>query len=57
MHAQLIWKFVNCSRQFLEAYWSGLIGKAAAWAVKKQKQHCAVSERAMVAVENVNTQI
>ena len=42
---------------FLEAYQSGLMGKAAAWAVKKQKQHRAVSERAMVAMENVNTNI
>jgi hypothetical protein len=34
----------------------GLVtGKAAAWAVKKQKQHHVVSERAMVAMENVNT--
>jgi hypothetical protein len=52
---EVIWQFINCSGQFVEAYWSGLTGKAAAWAVKKQKQHCGVSERAMVAMENVNT--
>ena len=45
--------FINRSGRFLEAYRSGLTGKAAAWAVKKQKQHRAVSERAMVAMENV----
>ena len=39
----------------VEAYRSGLMGKAAAWAEKKQKQHRAVSERAMVAMENINT--
>jgi hypothetical protein len=37
--------FINHSGWFVEAYQSGLTGKAAAWAVKKQKQHCAVSER------------
>ena len=47
--------FINSSGQFVETYRSGLTGKAAAWAVKKQKQHRAVSERAMVAMENVNT--
>ena len=47
--------FINSSRRFVEAYRSGPTGKAAAWAVKKQKQHRAVSERAMVAMENVNT--
>ena len=54
---EVIRRFINRSRRFVEAYRSGLTRKAAAWAVKKQKQHCAVSERAMVAVENVNTQI
>ena len=39
----------------MKAYRSGLTGKAAVWAVKMQKQHCVVSERAMVAMENVNT--
>jgi len=47
--------FINCSRWFVKTYRSSLTGKAAAWAVKKQKQHRAVSERAMVAMENVNT--
>ena len=45
---EVIWRF-------LEAYRSGLMGRAAAWAVKKQKQHRTVLERAMVAMENVNT--
>jgi uncharacterized membrane protein len=46
--------FINRSAWFVEASWSGLTRKAAAWAVKKQKQHRAMSERAMVAMENVN---
>ena len=52
---EVIRRFINCSGQFMEAYQAGLTGKAAAWAVKKQKQHCTVPERAMVAMENVNT--
>ena len=52
---EVIRRFINRSRWFVEAYRSGLTGKAAAWAVKKQKQHRAVSERAMVAMENINT--
>jgi hypothetical protein len=51
---EVIWQFINRSGRFMEAYRSGLTGQAAACAVKKQKQHCAVSERAMVAMENVN---
>ena len=54
---EVIRRFINRSGRFLEAYRSGLTGKAAAWAVKKQKQHRVVSERAMVAMENVNTHI
>ena len=52
---EVIRRFINRSGRFVEAYRSGLTGKATAWAVKKQKQHRAVSERAMVAMENVNT--
>ena len=52
---EVIRRFINRSGRFLEAYRSGLTGKAAAWAVKRQKQHRSVSERAMVAMENVNT--
>ena len=33
------------------------MGKAAAWDVKKQRQHHAVSDWAMVVMENVNTNI
>ena len=52
---EVIQRFINRSRRFVEAYRSGLTRKAAAWAVKKQKQHRVVSERAMVAMENINT--
>jgi hypothetical protein len=36
------------------AYWQGLTGKAAEWAVKKQRSHRAVSERARVAIESLH---
>ena len=56
-HASLppdaLWAFDM--KWFMEAYQAGLTGKAATWAVKKQKQHCMVLERDMVAMENVNT--
>jgi len=35
----------------MDAYCNGLTGKAAEWAVKKQKSHCTVSEAAMAAME------
>src|SRR5271155_1999976 len=54
---EVIQRFINHSGWFVEAYRSGLTGKAAAWAVKKKQQHHAVSERAVVAMENVNTHL
>jgi hypothetical protein len=35
--------FINRSWQFMSAYHMGLTGKAASWAMQKQKQHCQVS--------------
>ncbi len=35
----------------MDAYCNGLTGKAAEWAVKKQKSHHTVSEAAMAAME------
>jgi hypothetical protein len=37
----------------MDAYRKGLSGKAAAWAVKKQKGHCAVSQRAYMQLEAI----
>jgi hypothetical protein len=28
---EVIWWFINCSGQFVKAYWSGLTGKIATW--------------------------
>ena len=37
----------------MSAYWLGLTGKAAKWAVRKQRQHRQVSQRAMMAIDAV----
>jgi len=50
---EVIRRFINCSWWFMSAYRMGLTGKAAEWAVKKQKQHCQVSHRAMMSIEAV----
>uniref|UniRef100_A0A0W0FNV9 Tc1-like transposase DDE domain-containing protein n=1 Tax=Moniliophthora roreri TaxID=221103 RepID=A0A0W0FNV9_MONRR len=50
---EVIWRFVNWSWRFMDAYWKGLTGKAAAWAVKKQRGHCTVSASAYMALEAV----
>ena len=49
--AEVIRNFINRSWRFIDAYKKGLIGEAAAWIVRKQKSHRAVSERAMKALE------
>ncbi|KIJ96383.1 hypothetical protein K443DRAFT_107370, partial [Laccaria amethystina LaAM-08-1] len=41
------WRFINCSWQFMDAYQVPLSGKAAAWAVHKQKDHPTVSQSMM----------
>ncbi|KAG2073340.1 hypothetical protein BDR04DRAFT_938267, partial [Suillus decipiens] len=50
---EVIRRFINRSYRFLSAYRLGLTGKAAEWAVRKQKQHRAVSQQAMMAIEAV----
>jgi len=50
---EVICRFINRSWRFMSAYCLGLTGYAAAWAVKKQKQHRQVSQRAMMSVEAV----
>ena len=50
-------RFINCSWQFMSAYHLGLTGKAAIWAVRRQKQHHKVSQSAMMSINAVlNTQ-
>jgi hypothetical protein len=46
---KVICQFINRSWRFMDAYQQGLTGEAAAWAVCKQKGHCAVLETAMQA--------
>ncbi|PBK82288.1 hypothetical protein ARMGADRAFT_1048655 [Armillaria gallica] len=48
---ETIWQFINRSWRFMSAYQRGLTGGAAEWAVTQQKQHCAVSNRAMMLIE------
>jgi hypothetical protein len=50
---EVIQRFINRSWRFMSAYRLGLTGHAAAWAVKKQKQHRQVSQRAMMSIEAV----
>ncbi|KAL4255827.1 hypothetical protein AB1N83_013423 [Pleurotus pulmonarius] len=49
----VIRRFANHSWRFMDAYRKGLSGNAAAWAVKKQKGHQTVSQRAMLSIEAV----
>ena len=48
---EVIRRFINRSWRFMSAYRTGLTGKAAAWAVKKQRSHRSVPERARLAIE------
>lgn len=50
---EVIRRFINRSWRFMSAYRLGLTGKAAEWAVKKQKQHRQVSQTAMMSIEAV----
>ena len=45
---QVIQRFINWAWCFMSAYCVGLIGKAVAWAVRKQKGHQSVSQSAMM---------
>ncbi|KAF9254123.1 hypothetical protein L218DRAFT_1055222, partial [Marasmius fiardii PR-910] len=51
--AEVIQKFINHSFRFMSAYRSGLTGKAAEWAVWKQRGYQAVSRAAMMNIEAV----
>ena len=52
---EVIRHFINRSWRFMSAYRLGLTGKAAEWAVRKQKQHRQVSQAAMMSIEAVLT--
>ena len=52
---EVIHRFINRSWCFMSAYWLGLTGKAADWAVHEQKQHHSVSQAAMMALESILT--
>ena len=47
----VIWRFINQSWRFVDAYKKGLTGEAAAWVVCKQKSHTSVSQLAMQALK------
>ena len=49
-------RFINQSWHFRSTYQLGLTGRAAEWAVHKQKQHQSVSRAAMVALEYILVQ-
>jgi len=48
---EVIQRFINRSWRFISAYRKGLTGAAAAWAVRKQKQHQAINQRVMMAID------
>jgi hypothetical protein len=50
---EVIRRFINRSWHFMSAYRMGLTGKAAEWAVRKQRQHRAVSRSAMMVIDAV----
>jgi hypothetical protein len=50
---EVIRRFVNRAWRFMSAYRLGLKGKAAAWAVRKQKGHRTCSQSAMMHLEAV----
>jgi hypothetical protein len=49
----VIRRFFNRTWRFMDAYRRGLTGKAAAWAVQKQKSHRRVGQQAMSSIEAV----
>jgi len=48
---EVIQRFINRSWRFMSAYHRGLTGAAAAWAVRKQKQHRAINQSVMMAID------
>lgn len=52
----VIRRFINRAWRFMSAYRLGLKGKVAAWAVRKQKGHRAVSQCAMMHLDAITNQ-
>ena len=50
---EVIRRFFNRSWRFMDAYQRGLTGRAAEWAVQKQKSHRRVGPQAMMSVDAV----
>ncbi len=50
---EVICRFFNRSWRFMDAYRRGLTGKAAEWAVRKQKSHRRVGQNAMRSIEAI----
>ena len=55
LESESVRRFINRSWRFMSAYRLGLTGYAAAWAVRKQRQHRQVSQRAMMSIDAVLT--
>ena len=51
----VIQRFFNRSWRFMSAYHQGLTGKAAEWAMRKQKSHRRAGEQAMDSIEAIDT--
>jgi len=52
----VIQQFFNRSWRFMDAYRHGLTGKAAEWAVWRQKSHRRIGPQAMMSIEAVVNQ-
>lgn len=50
---EVIRRFFNRSWRFMDAYHMGLTGKAAEWAVRKQKSHRRVGQCAMMSIDAI----
>ena len=50
---EVIQRFFNRSWRFMDAYRQGLTGKAAEWAVRKQKSHQRVGPQVMMSVDAI----
>ena len=51
----VIRRFFNRLWRFISAYWRGLTGKAAEWAVRQQRSHQRVGQQAMMSIEALVT--
>lgn len=49
----VIQRFFNCSWRFMDVYWQGLTGRAAEWAVQKQKSHQRVGAHTIMSIDAI----